>query len=66
LWLVELWIAFAEPAVIESIGYRDLKGGNKIIRRQQPEFPPSENRGERGILSRGGFSRVKEKTGPAR
>jgi hypothetical protein len=36
LWLVELWTAFAEPAVIESPGaYREVKSNNKIIRFQR-------------------------------
>ena len=43
--------------------YRDLKSSNKIIRFQRSEFPPSENRGERGILCRRSFSRVQETTG---
>jgi len=36
---------------------RELKKKDKIIRRQPPESPPSENRGERGSLSRDSFLR---------
>jgi hypothetical protein len=62
LWLVELWIAFAEWAMIESgSAYCDVKSSKKIIRFQRPESPPSENRGERGSLGCGGIHKYRRR-----